>query len=76
MFGISVFAYDELATALLVWSNLNQSNRRSAVQCTLPYGECSLVSEKEDNVFVAWKRTTPVVYPVVFMKLQNKRDST
>ena len=39
----SCFAYVELATFLLVWSNPNQSNRRSIVQQYFPYGECSLL---------------------------------
>ena len=37
-FGFSCFAYVELVTYLLVWSNPNQSNRRSAVQIYFPYG--------------------------------------
>ena len=32
LFGFSCFGYVELASALLVLSNANQSNRRSAVQ--------------------------------------------
>ena len=32
LFGLSSFAIVELATAFLVWSNPNQSNRRSAMQ--------------------------------------------
>ena len=31
LFGFSCFAYIELASALLVWLNPNQSNRRSVV---------------------------------------------
>ena len=32
LFGFSCFAYVELSTVLLVWSNPNQLNRRSAIQ--------------------------------------------
>ena len=32
VFGLSYFAHVELETDLVVWSNPNQSNRRSAVQ--------------------------------------------
>ena len=32
LFGFSYFTYVEIATALLVWSNPNLSNRRSATQ--------------------------------------------
>ena len=31
MFGFSCFAYVELTSALLVWTNPNKSNRKSAV---------------------------------------------
>ena len=36
LFGLTCFAYVELATALLVWSIPNQSNMRSAVQLSSP----------------------------------------
>ena len=32
MFGVSCFSYVDLETVLLVWSNPNQPNRRTAVQ--------------------------------------------
>ena len=41
--GFSSFAYVELAICLLLWSNPNQSNRRSAVQkCFLLWSQYSL----------------------------------
>ena len=36
LFGFSCFAYVEWTTVLLVWSNSNQTNRRSAVQWSFP----------------------------------------
>ena len=47
----SFSAYIELATYLLVWSNLNQSNRLSAVQWYFPNGKCSLLPP---TVSVLW----------------------
>ena len=41
-FGFSCIAYVELTSDLLVWSNPNQPNRRSAYSDTTPYGECYL----------------------------------
>ena len=32
LFGFGYFDYDEIAVYLLVWSNPNQSNKRSVVQ--------------------------------------------
>ena len=43
LFIFSCFSYVEMASALLVWLNPNQSNRRSAEQWSFPYGECSPV---------------------------------
>ena len=40
--GLSCFAYVEFATALHIWSNPNQSNRRSTALLYFPYCECSL----------------------------------
>ena len=37
LFGVKCFAYIEWATYLLVWSNQNQSNRRSVYSDTSPY---------------------------------------
>ena len=36
LFGFSYFAYVEWSTVLLVWSNPNQANRKSAVQWYFP----------------------------------------
>ena len=45
LFGFSCFAYVERISLLLVWSNPNRSNRRSAVILT-PMQLCSLDSLK------------------------------
>ena len=46
----SCFATVELVTALLVCSNSNQSNRRSAIQWYFPYGECSLPKATDKTI--------------------------
>ena len=51
-FGFNCFSYVKLKTALLVWSNPNQLNRRSAIHNS-HYGECPLTHNFRDQACVA-----------------------
>ena len=88
LFGFTCFAYVELATALLVWSNPIQSNRRPSVQLYFPLW-CSVLSfdlswlDKNLEWKVARDRQRPtesrccleVIESVVVMLLTVKQSS-
>ena len=71
LFRFRYFAYVELASALLVWSNPNQSNRKSAVQWYFPLK--SVFSEWTFRCPIGWGANEPTLLAAPWTTYYQKR---